>query len=116
MHALIARVSYRWIDLFPQVAVTLNLKRIGYPARAPVLDIALLKDERCIPCHVLVPSILLSLLIHNDIEFINRLYLLAIHLEMHLDDVSSLFGYNIIQLASEIFRGEREVLGQYHMS
>ena len=96
MHALVVRVGDRWIDLFPQVGITLYLKGIGHPTGSPVLNIALFKHERCVPSHILVSPVFLPLLINYDIELIDRLYFLPIHLKVHFDDVSGLLSHDVI--------------------
>lgn len=96
MHALVVRVGDRWIDLFPQAGVALDLEGVGHPTRSSVLNIALFKNERCVPSHILVSPIFLPLLINYDIELIDRLYFLPIHLQMHFDDVPGLLSHDVI--------------------
>lgn len=116
MHALIACIGNRRINLLPQFAIALYLECVRYSTRASIFNIALFEYERSVPRHVLVPSILLALFIHHDIELIYWLNFEAIHFKMHLDDIPCLLGHHIIQLPCEILGWEAEILGQNNMS
>lgn len=103
------------VDLFLEAGVLIYLECVCHTICALVSNEALFEDEWRIPLHILNSSILLSLLIHYDVEFLHWLLVLPIQLNMHLNHFASLASNNIIQLPCEVFRREAEILRQDNM-
>ena len=116
MHALVIGHCNRWINLFLQTRVLVNLESVCHSVGTLVSDEALFEDKWGVPLHILNPSVLLSLLINNNIEFFDWLLVLPVQFDVHFNDFSSLASNYIVQLSSKVFRWEAEILGQYDVS
>lgn len=115
VHTLVVCDSNRWINFLLETWMLIDFEGIGNSVGAFVSDEALLKDEWCIPLHILDSSILLTLLINNDVQLFHWLLILSIQLNMHLNNFSRLPRNHIIKLSSEVLRRETEVLSQHDM-
>ena len=116
MHAFVVGHCDGWINLFLKARVLVYFESVCNSVSTLVSYEAFFKDEWCIPLHILDSSILLSLLIDNNIEFFNRLLILPVQFNVHFDNFSSFASHHVVQLTCEVFRWEAEVLGQNDMS
>lgn len=116
MHTFIICIKVGGVDFCFKLLICFDLKVICYSTRAWLFHEALFKDERCILLELICFSLLFTWVIHHNINLLNRLKLCPIHLSIHLYNLSSLFRNHIIQLSSEVFRWEAEILCKYNMS
>ena len=116
MHSFIIGRKLRWISFLLKAWICISLERISHPVVPLTFHEAFLEDQRSILLHIPRPSILLALLIHHHLQFINWLNLNSTHFNIHLNDIPGLLGHHIVQLSCKIFCRKTEILGQNHMS
>lgn len=102
MHALVVGDGHGWVDLLFESGVLINLESVCDSIGSFVSDETFFEDEGCISLHVFYSSVFLTLLIDYDVELFDRLLVLTVQLDVHLDHFSGLARHHIVELASEV--------------
>ena len=116
MHSLVVGVEVWRINLGLELRVWFQLKIICNSTWSSVFHEAFFEYERCIFLQLISLSLLLAGVIHHDVDFFDGLEFKSIHFCIHFDNVSCLFGHNVIQLSCMIFGRETQILSQDNVS
>ena len=116
VHSFVMSISNRWIYFLLYFLVRFNFEVCCMSIFTLLNHIAFFEYQWCIFLHVLLSPVLLSHFIYHNIQFFHWLKLWTLKIQLHLDDFSGLLGNNVIQLPSEIFWWETEILSHDHMS
>jgi len=102
MHAFIVGDGDRGVRFLFEAWILVDLKRARNSTITLIPYKTLLKNQWCIPLHVLYSSVLFAVFVDYDVKFFNRRLVHPIQFQMHLDNFPRLFRNHVVELTSKV--------------